>query len=271
VFASCHPGCLLCLTCGKALADRAKLAQHLKDAHRGINAAPAQHAPPAGRNAKPSSSFSLADVLEAKLRRVADAARPPSPDKAPPAPPPAKPRGVQGTLKVPCLHLSAYSVCMHLIQHTPRLKALDWRPATQAHASALQRLASGHPCSCSSPANDLRCFGCLQLSMGGGLTPEEAVLCGTERSNAARKRPTAVKRGVLRARAARAAALAAADAAGKAGALAAARAAAADVLHQYEVRLCHAAGSVMLHAGMEGRAVLRRATCSWVSRIPFCE
>lgn len=75
----------------------------------------------------------------------------------------------------------------------------------------------------------------MQLSMGGGLTPEEAVLCGTERSNAARKRPTAVKRAVLRARAARTAAQAAADAAARAGALAAVRAAAADVQHQYEV------------------------------------
>jgi len=51
------PGNLLCLTCGKALADRAKLAQHLKDAHRGVNAAPAQHATPAGRNAKPSAAI----------------------------------------------------------------------------------------------------------------------------------------------------------------------------------------------------------------------
>ena len=70
------------------------------------------------------------------------------------------------------------------------------------------------------------------------------MLCGTERSNAARKRPTAVKRAVLRARAGRAAALAAGAAAGKAGALAAARAAAADVQHQYEVGLCHAGVSV---------------------------
>jgi hypothetical protein len=78
----------------------------------------------------------------------------------------------------------------------------------------------------------------LQLNMGGGLTPEEAVLCGTERSNAARKRPTAVKRAVLKARATRAAAQAADDATARAGALAAAWAAAADVQLQYEVCTC---------------------------------
>ncbi len=75
----------------------------------------------------------------------------------------------------------------------------------------------------------------LQLNMAGGASAEEAVLSGTERPNAARKRPTAVKRAVLRARAARAAAAAAADAEHKAAALAAARAAAADVQRQYEV------------------------------------
>lgn len=75
------------------------------------------------------------------------------------------------------------------------------------------------------------------------------MLCGTERSNAARKRPTAVKRAVLKARAASAAAQAAADADARAGVLAAARAAAADVQHQYEVSLCHAPFSAMLQAG----------------------
>jgi hypothetical protein len=77
------------------------------------------------------------------------------------------------------------------------------------------------------------------------------VLCGTERSNAARKRPTAVKRAVLKARAARAAAQAAADAAARAGTLAAARAAAADVQHQYEVGFSQAAGRATLHARVE--------------------
>ena len=240
---------MVCLTCGKGLPDRAKLAQHLKDAHRGVNAAPAQPAPPAGRNAKPSSSFSLADVLEAKLRRAADAARPASLDKALPAPPPRKPRGVQGTLKVSRLHLSAHSVCMHLTEAirlisklltgVPQCESMHqrfsaWRLGTQ--------VAADHQI-------DLRCSCCLQLSMGGGLTPEEAVLCGTERSNAARKRPTAVKRAVLKARAASAAAQAAADADARSSALAAARAAAADVQQQYEVSLCHAPVSVMLQAG----------------------
>lgn len=75
----------------------------------------------------------------------------------------------------------------------------------------------------------------MQLDMSGGMSAEEAVLNGTERTNAARKRPTAVKRAVLKARAARAADEAAADAEAKAAALVAARAAAEDVQRQYEV------------------------------------
>ncbi len=75
----------------------------------------------------------------------------------------------------------------------------------------------------------------MQLNMAGGVSAEEAVLCGTERPNAARKRPTAVKRAVLKARAARAAAEAAAGAEAAAAALAAARAAHDDVRRQYEV------------------------------------
>lgn len=90
---------------------------------------------------------------------------------------------------------------------------------------------------CHAAARAHRPCACVQVDMGGGVSAEQAVLSGTERSNAARKRPTAVKRAVLKARAARAAADAAAEANVKAAALAAARGAAADVQRQYEVGL----------------------------------
>lgn len=96
-------GELRCLACGKALADRHKLAQHLKDAHDGVNApatAP-EHAAArtAGRQAGPSSTFSLGDLLSARLQRAAASPRPTVPTPAPAAPN-TKSRGVQGTLKV---------------------------------------------------------------------------------------------------------------------------------------------------------------------------
>lgn len=72
--------------------------------------------------------------------------------------------------------------------------------------------------------------------MAGGVSAEEAVLAGEERPKTARKRPTAVKRAVLKARAARAAAEAAEAAAARTAALAAARAAHGDVQRQYDVR-----------------------------------
>jgi hypothetical protein len=105
----------VCLACGKALPDRAKLAQHLKDAHAGVNSPPKHNAPPAGRRSAPSSGFSLADVLEAKMRRAAEAKRPASPSKKPPPSPPPKPRGVQGTLKVAGQALSNSLPCTHQI------------------------------------------------------------------------------------------------------------------------------------------------------------
>ena len=78
------------------------------------------------------------------------------------------------------------------------------------------------------------CWGPGQLD--ATLPSEEAVLTGQERCNAARKRPTAVKRGVLRARAEASAAAAAAHATACSAALAAACSAHEDVQRQRQVR-----------------------------------
>ncbi len=87
----------------------------------------------------------------------------------------------------------------------------------------------------------LRAISSLNLCWGPGqldatLPSEEAVLTGQERCNAARKRPTAVKRGVLRARAEASAAAAAAHATTCSAALAAACSAHEDVQRQRQVR-----------------------------------
>ncbi len=99
-------GELRCLACGKALGDRSKLAQHLHDAHGGVNAPPGQptmaSATAGGGSGSNSAMFSLGDLLSARPQRGAAPARtaaPPSPQRE--AAP--RPRGVRGTLKVSSL------------------------------------------------------------------------------------------------------------------------------------------------------------------------
>ena len=105
-----YAGELRCLACGKALADHRTLAQHLKDAHGGLNApapprlgltgpeAPAVTGGGGGRSGS-ATGFSLGDLLAARPHRGAAAPRAPA-TAAPKLHEAPKSRGVQGTLRV---------------------------------------------------------------------------------------------------------------------------------------------------------------------------
>jgi len=174
---ACLAGELRCLTCGKALADRRKLAQHLKDAHGGVNSPPPQQPAaaaarqPVGR-AGASTAFSLGDLLVGKPQRGAapprTAAAPPQRDAEP------KARGVQGTLKVRCLavcdHSARFNVAVRMVRtrlHKLSLLGIKAMIRPLHGAASPQRWRTVLPCPRPSSMSSLICCQFLAVTTCG--------------------------------------------------------------------------------------------------------
>ena len=263
-------GQLRCQACGRALPDHGALGQHVKDAHGGRNspspvAVAQQPQEAAGSGAvaaarcKPTGATSLADLLDAALRKrdaagqAAEARQQQRRERPAPRQAPTHKKGIQGTIRVLPLdrHLGSKRIHHTLCSRLPASSAPScrsdlpcglWRRATTPFAGLI-KISGSPPLHCTTDAAIAsKCaetwrHGPVQV-VGTGRVSDEAIVAGEVRPRALRKRQSRMKRLIVRQKAVRALAAAADAAAAADTGLVAAQATYDDLLQRLRVRLC---------------------------------